>query len=85
MKNPLTKLTGLFGLGVTGALAYLVVTNSLSLEDAAIRAGVTLLAVMLTRRLVRVGMALLADSLERQIPPSRPPHGRRRTDVQSEI
>lgn len=84
VKNPLTKLTGLFGLAVTGALAYLVVTNSLSLEDAAIRAGVTLLAVMLTRRLVRVGMALLADSLERQAPPSRP-RGRRRTDIQSEI
>ncbi len=84
VKNPLTKLTGLFGLAVTGALAYLVVTNSLSLEDAAMRAGITLLAVMLTRRLARAGMALLADSLERQPHPSQR-HGRRRTDVQGEI
>lgn len=82
MRNPLTKLTGLFGLAVTGALAYLVVTNSLSLEDAAMRAGVTLLAVIVTRRIARTGMALLADSLERQAPPGR---GRRRTDAQSEI
>lgn len=82
MKNPLTKVTGLFGLAVTGALAFLVVTNSLSLEEAAMRAGVTLLAVMVTRRIARAGMALLADSLERQAPPTR---GRRRTDAQSEI
>lgn len=82
MKNPLNKLTGLFGLAVTGALAYLVVTNSLSLEDAAIRAGVTFLAVLLTRRVARTGMAILADSLDRQAPQH---YGRRSTDAQREI
>jgi len=82
VKNPLNKFTGMFGLAVTGVLAYLVVTNSLSLTDAASRAGVTLLAVIVTRRFARRGMALLADSLERQ-PAAM--HGRRRNDAQSEI
>ena len=78
----MNRFTGMFGLAVTGALAYLVMTNSISLIDAASRAGITLLAVIVTQRLARRLMALLADSLERQ-PAAR--YGRRKTDAQSEI
>lgn len=74
----MNKLTGMFGLAVTGALAFLVMTNSLSLVDAASRAGITLLAVIVTRRIARRGMALLADSLERQPATA---SGRRQSDV----
>lgn len=77
MTNPVPRLTGLFGLAVTGALAYLVVTDSLSLPDAATRAGITLVAVLVTRRVARSGMSVLASSLERQ---QRPAPTRRSSD-----
>ena len=66
MANPLNRITGILGLLMIGAIAYQVTTGALDLTDAATRAGLTLLAVIVVRRLGRFGMGLLADSMERQ-------------------
>ena len=66
MVNPLNRVTGILGLLMIGAIAYQVTTGALDLTDAASRAGFTLLAVIVVRRLGRFGMGLLADSMERQ-------------------
>ena len=66
MANPLNRVTGILGLLMIGAIAYQVTTGALDLTDAATRAGLTLVAVIVVRRLGRFGMGLLADSMERQ-------------------
>lgn len=66
MVNPLNRVTGILGLLMIGAISYQVTTGALDLTDAASRAGLTLLAVIVVRRLGRFGMGLLADSMERQ-------------------
>ena len=71
MRNPINRLVAILGLVMLGAIGYQVALGELALETAAIRAGVTLLAVVAVRRLGRIGMSLLADSMERQAPAPR--------------
>ena len=64
--NPINRLVALIGLIVLTPIAYGVATGSLDMVDAAIRAGLTLLAVIVVRAIGRIGLSLLADSMERQ-------------------
>ena len=66
MRNPVNRVTGILGLIMIGAISYQVATGELQLQDAAIRAGATLLAVIVVRRIGRLGMSMLASSMERQ-------------------
>jgi hypothetical protein len=64
--NPINRLAALLGLIVLTPIAYGVATGSLDMVDAAIRAGLTLGAVIVIRMIGRFGVSLLADSMERQ-------------------
>ena len=64
--NPINRLAALLGLIVLMPIAYGVATGSLDMLDAAIRAGLTLGAVIVVRIIGRIGVSLLADSMERQ-------------------
>lgn len=60
-------------------IAYGVATGSLDMVDAAMRAGLTLGAVIVIRIIGRFGVSLLADSMERQAVVAETPQ-RRATD-----
>ena len=64
--NPINRLAALLGLIVLTPIAYGVATGSLDMVDAATRAGLTLGAVIVVRIIGRIGVSLLADSMERQ-------------------
>jgi hypothetical protein len=77
--NPINRLAALLGLIVLTPIAYGVATGSLDMVDAAIRAGLTLGAVIVIRIIGRIGVSLLADSMERQSVVAETPQ-RRATD-----
>lgn len=65
--NPINRLAALLGLLAIGLIAYGVVTGSLDLVDGAVRAGMTLGAVLVVRLIGRIGLGLLAGSMDRQV------------------
>ncbi len=65
--NPINRLAALLGLIVLTPIAYGVANGSLDMVDAAIRAGLTLLGVIVIRAIGRIGVSLLANSMERQV------------------
>lgn len=77
--NPINRLAALLGLIVLMPIAYGVATGSLDMADAATRAGLTLGAVIVVRMIGRIGVSLLADSMERQAMVAETPQ-RRATD-----
>jgi hypothetical protein len=56
----------MLGLMMIGVVGFQLATGSLGIEDAAIRAGITLGAAMVVRRMGTAGMSLLADSMDRE-------------------
>lgn len=66
MRNPLNRLVAMLGLVMLGVVGYQLVVGSIGIEDAAIRAGITFGAVLVVRRLGASGMAMLADSMDRE-------------------
>jgi hypothetical protein len=79
--NPINRLAALLGLIVLVPIAYGVATGSLDMVDAAIRAGLTLLGVVVIRTIGRIGLSLLANSMERQAVAATPQ--RRSTDLEN--
>jgi hypothetical protein len=65
--NPINRLAAFLGLVAIGVIAFGVASGSLELPDAAIRAGMTLAAVIAIRAIGRVGLTALVGSMERQI------------------
>lgn len=65
--NPINRLAALLGLVAIGLIAYGVASGELDLVDAAMRALLTLAAVMAVRVVGRLGLSALAGSMERQI------------------
>ena len=65
--NPINRLAALIGLVILTPIAYGVATGTVDMVDAAIRAGLTLGAVVLVRIIGRIGVSALANSMERQI------------------
>jgi len=65
--NPINRLAAFLGLIAVGVIAFGVASGSLELPDAAMRAGMTLAAVIAIRAIGRVGLTALAGSMERQI------------------
>ncbi len=79
--NPINRLAALIGLVTLTPIAYGVATGSLDMVDAAVRAGITLAAVIVVRIIGRLGVSVLANSMERQASTSTPQ--RRATDQES--
>jgi len=77
--NPVSRLAALLGLIVLTPIAYGVATGSLDMVDAAVRAGLTLGAVVVIRIIGRLGVSVLASSMERQVVVAETPQ-RRSTD-----
>lgn len=77
--NPINRLAALLGLIVLTPIAYGVATGSLDMVDAAARAGMTLGAVIMVRFIGRLGLSVLATSMERQAAVAEVPQ-RRATD-----
>ena len=77
--NPINRLAAILGLIALTPIAYGVAKGSLDISDAAIRAGLTLGAVIVVRIIGRVGVSLLASSMERQVVVAETPQ-RRATD-----
>lgn len=77
--NPINRLAAVLGLIVLVPIAYGVANGSLDMVDAAIRAGLTLGAVIVVRMIGRLGVSLLANSMERQVVVTETPQ-RRATD-----
>ena len=65
--NPINRLAARLGLGAVAVIAFGVASGGLELVDAAIRAGLTLGAVIVVRTIGRIGLSALAGSMERQI------------------
>ncbi len=63
--SPLRRIIGVLGLLALVPTAWLLVHGQLTLTDAGIRAGVTLLAVRIVLRLTTWGIGHVAASLER--------------------
>jgi hypothetical protein len=63
--NPINRLAAVLGLVAVGLIAYGVVTGSLDMVEAAQRAGLTLFAVIVVRAMGRIGLSVLAGSMER--------------------
>ena len=78
MRNPINRLISIGGLILLLPIGYLMVTGDLTPDQAGIRAGILLVAVVVIRRLARIGMGVVATSMERQA--AEVPH-RRATDV----
>jgi hypothetical protein len=76
--NPINRLAALLGLIVLTPIAYGVAAGSLDMVDAAVRAGITLGAVIVVRAIGRAGLSVLADSMDRQAVAATPQ--RRATD-----
>lgn len=66
MANPVNRVTGILGLIMMGAIAYQVVLGQITLVEAGQRGAITLLAVIVVRRLGNIGMSALAGSMERE-------------------
>ena len=66
MVNPVSRITGVLGLLMMGAIAYQTVMGQVTLAEAGTRAAITLVVVMMVRWLGRVGMNALASSMERE-------------------
>lgn len=64
--NPINRLAALLGLVALTPIAYGVATGTLDMVDAAVRAGITLGAVVLVRIIGRIGLSVLANSMDRQ-------------------
>jgi hypothetical protein len=64
--NPVNRLAALLGLIALVPIGYGVATGSLDMVDAAIRAGLTLLGVVVIRTVGRIGLSVLANSMDRQ-------------------
>lgn len=64
--GPLRRLTGAVGLVALVPTAWLLATNAITLTDAALRAGVTLVVVVAAGRLVGWVVGGLAGSFERE-------------------
>ncbi len=64
--NPINRMAALLGLVALTPIAYGVAMGSLDMVDAAIRAGITLGAVIVVRMIGRMGLSILANSMERQ-------------------
>lgn len=79
--NPINRLAALLGLLALTPIAYGVATGSLDMIDAAIRAGITLGAVIAVRIIGRIGLSILADSMDRQVVATTPQ--RRATDQET--
>lgn len=77
MANPVSRITGFLGLLMLGAISYQLVAGQITLVAAGGRAAMTLLAVILVRRIGHFGMDVLAGAMEREAAN----HRRRRTDV----
>ena len=77
MANPVSRITGVLGLLMLGAIAYQLVIGQVTMAAAGGRAAMTLAAVVLVRRLGRFGMDALAGAMEREAAD----HRRRSTDV----
>lgn len=65
--NPINRLAALLGLAAVGVIAYGVATGSLDMVEAATRAGMTLIAVLVVRMIGRIGLSALAGSMDRQV------------------
>ena len=79
--NPINRLAALLGLVALAPIAYGVATGTLDMVDAAVRAGITLGAVVLVRIIGRIGLSALANSMDRQAVTTTPQ--RRATDQES--
>lgn len=66
MRNPIERLISIAGLVMLLPIGYLLTIGNLTPEEAGIRAGLTLAAVILIRRLARIGMGVVATSMERR-------------------
>ncbi len=64
--NPVNRITGVLGLLMMGAIAYQTVIGQVTLAEAGTRAAITLVVVIMIRRLGRFGMNALAVSMERE-------------------
>lgn len=82
MVNPVSRITGVLGLLMMGAIAYQTVIGQVTLTEAGTRAAITLVIVILLRRLGRFGMNALAVSMEREA--SHPEH-RRAEDLENQV
>lgn len=65
--NPINRLAALLGLAAVGLISYGVATGSLDMVDGAMRAGMTLGAVLVVRVIGRIGLSALAGSMDRQV------------------
>ncbi len=66
MRNPVNRLIAIVGLIMLLPIGYLLAMGDLTPTDAGIRAGLTLAAVIVIRRLARIGMGVVARSMERR-------------------
>jgi hypothetical protein len=66
MRNPINRLISIAGLVLLLPIGYLMVTGDLTPDQAGIRAAILLVAVVVVRRLARMGMGVVATSMERQ-------------------
>jgi hypothetical protein len=64
--NPINRLAAVLGLLALTPIAYGVAMGTLDMVDAAMRAGLTLGAVVMVRMIGRIGLSVLASSMERQ-------------------
>ena len=66
MRNPINRLIAIAGLIMLLPIGYLLTTGDLTPEDAGIRAALTLCAVIVVRKIARIGMGIVATSMERK-------------------
>ena len=66
MRNPINRLIAIVGLVTLLPIGYLLTTGNLTPEEAGIRAGLTLVAVIVIRKAARLGMSVVAHSMERK-------------------
>lgn len=66
MRNPVNRIIAIAGLILLLPIGYLLTTGDLTGSDAGIRAGVLLVAVLVVRKVARLGMGAVAASMERE-------------------
>lgn len=66
MRNPINRLIAIAGLVMLLPIAYLMTTGELTPVDAGMRAGLTLIIVVVVRKFARIGMGIMATSMERE-------------------
>lgn len=64
--NPINRLAALLGLIALTPIAYGAAMGTLDMVDAAARAAITLGAVIAVRTVGRIGLSVLATSMDRQ-------------------